>query len=230
MPSQPSIAERVREVQDRIAQAAGRAGRSAGSVRLLAVSKTVEPQFILEAYETGIRDFGENRVQEALEKMPTFPHDIRWHFIGRLQRNKINKILGKFTLIHSVDSYETAQAVSERLGEGRQEVLLEVNTSGEASKAGVRMEGTLELAEKISGLKGILLRGLMTIGPLTDEKQRQREAFRNLKGLFEKVKARGADPGFFSVLSMGMTTDYEMAVEEGSTLVRVGTGIFGSRK
>ena len=224
-----SIAERIREIKERIGSAANRSGRKPGDVLLLAVSKTVDAPQVREAYDAGLRDFGENRVQEALGKIPILPTDIRWHLIGSLQSNKINKVLGKFALIHSVDSYELAQGISDRMGKETQEVLLEVNTSGETTKAGMAEEETLENVKRIAQLRGIRLRGLMTVGPLTDDQKRQRESFRKLKGLFEAVKAQKTGGDSFSVLSMGMTSDFEMAVEEGSTLVRIGTAIFGPR-
>ena len=186
-------------------------------------------EVIKKAYEGGLRDFGENRVQEAVEKVGSLPSDIRWHLIGQLQSNKINKILGKFVLIHSVDSLHLAEALSARIGLENQEVLLEVNTSGEISKAGVAPEETIVTAEKIAKLPGLKLKGLMTVGPLTEDPQKKREAFKKLKGLFEELKGKGFMGTGFSILSMGMSGDFETAIEEGSTLVRVGTALFGSR-
>jgi len=195
----------------------------------LAVTKTLPVETIQQAYEAGLREFGENRVQEALEKMGKLPLDARWHLIGQLQTNKINKTLGKFALVHSIDSLHLAGALSERMGTGNQDVLLEVNASREASKAGVAPEEAVVTSEKISMLPGLKLRGLMTVGPLTDDSKKQREAFKKLKGLFEEIKGKGFIQTGFSILSMGMSGDFEMAIEEGSTLVRVGTALFGPR-
>lgn len=223
------ISGRIRDIQQRIAEAAIRSKRQAGDVTLLAVTKTLPIEAIQKAYEAGLRDFGENRVQEALGKMERLPKDIRWHLIGQLQTNKINKVIGKFKLIHSVDSFHLAEALSARIGPRNQEVLLEVNTSGEASKAGVAPEEAVAIAEQMVKLDGLKLNGLMTVGPLTEDRQKQREAFKKLKGLFEKIQGMGFAGGGFSILSMGMSGDFEMAIEEGSTLVRVGTAIFGPR-
>lgn len=220
---------RLQEIRDRIAQAAARSGRSPQAVTLLAVTKTFPVETLRQAYDLGLRAFGENRVQEALPKIESLPLDIRWHLIGQLQSNKINKILGKFVLIQSVDSLGLAQALSSRLGGHPQDVLLEVNTSGEASKSGASPEAALEEARAISGTPGIRLRGLMTVGPLTEDRDRQREAFKKLKDLFEGLKAKNIGGADLSILSMGMSGDFEAAIEEGSTLVRIGSALFGRR-
>jgi len=221
--------DRLREVRDRIGEAARRSARSPADVSLLAVSKTFPFETIREAYDLGLRDFGENRVQEAVEKIPLLPSDIRWHLIGRLQTNKINKTLGKFVLVQSVDSLDLARGLSARVGPEGQEVLLEVNTSGEASKAGVGPGMAVPTAVSIASLPGLRLRGLMTIGPLTGDTYRQREAFKRLKGLFDSIRALREVADGFSILSMGMSSDFPVAIEEGSTLVRVGSALFGER-
>lgn len=223
------LGERIQTIQKRIAEAALRVRRNPEEITLLAVTKTFPAETVQEAYRLGLRDFGENRVQEALEKMPRLPPDSRWHFIGRLQTNKINKVLGRFALIHSVDSLRLAEALSNRAGGEGQAVLLEVNTSDEESKAGVAPREALEMAEKISRLPGLDLKGLMTVGPLTDDPQKQRDAFKRLKGLFDEIVGKSWRGPAFGVLSMGMSGDFETAIEEGSTLVRVGTAIFGER-
>jgi hypothetical protein len=223
------LASRLAEVRARIARAAVRCGRDPGSVALVAVTKTVPTERIREAYEAGLRDFGENRVQEALSKMGALPADTRWHLIGRLQTNKINKVLDRFALVQSVDSVGLADGLSKRLAGRVQKVLLEVNTSGEDSKAGVEPREATEAVRAIRAKPGLALRGLMTVGPLTGDADRRREAFRRLREIFEAVrKADGTGSGF-DVLSMGMSADFEEAVEEGSTLVRVGTALFGER-
>jgi pyridoxal phosphate enzyme (YggS family) len=224
------LRDRIQEVQKRIADAAARSLRQPDEITLLAVTKTLPIEIIREAYEAGLRDFGENRVQEALTKISGFPADIHWHLIGQLQTNKINKVIGKFQLIHSIDSLHLAEALSARLGGLSQEVLLEVNTSGEKSKSGIMPDSVEETVEKMATLPGLELRGLMTVGPLTDNPRKQRDAFSKLKELFEKTKERGPDGKGLSILSMGMSGDFEVAIEEGSTLVRVGTALFGARQ
>ena len=225
-----TLLHRIQEVQKRIADAAVRSGRKPSEVTLLAVTKTFPVEALQEVYDAGLRKFGENRVQEALRKIETLPQDIRWHLIGQLQNNKINKILGKFVLVHSVDSLHLAQALSGRTGKTPQDILLEVNTSGEESKSGVSPETAAENAEKISKLPSLHLKGLMTVGPLTGDSQRQREAFKRLKALFDEIKSKNGSKEDFSVLSMGMSSDFEVAIEEGSTLIRVGTALFGNRQ
>lgn len=221
--------DRLYQVQKRIAEAAVRAGRKPEEITLLAVTKTFPIEAIRQAYEAGLRDFGENRVQEALGKISELPSDIRWHLIGQLQTNKINKIIGKFVLIHSVDSIHLLEALSTRLGGTSQDLLLEVNTSGEQSKSGVPPEEAVAVAERIVALTHLKLKGLMTVGPLTENAQKQREAFKKLKGLFNEIRGKDWVGPAFSTLSMGMSSDFEIAIEEGSTLVRVGTALFGSR-
>lgn len=220
---------RIRDIQKRIQDAAARSGRPASDVTLLAVTKTFPAETIQAAYDLGLREFGENRVQEALEKIPALPPDIRWHLIGQLQTNKINKTLGRFVLIHSIDSVELAEALSKRQIGTTQDVLLEVNTSGESSKSGVAPGETLLAAQKIASLPSLRLKGLMTVGPLTEDVQKQRTAFKTLKELFDKACTQSWAGDSFKTLSMGMSGDFEMAVEEGSTLVRVGSAIFGRR-
>ncbi|HUO58609.1 MAG TPA: YggS family pyridoxal phosphate-dependent enzyme [bacterium] len=227
MSNSTEIQSRILEVQKRISEAAIRSGRKANEITLLAVTKTFPTPTIQSAYDAGLRQFGENRVQESLEKIETLPNDIQWHLIGQLQTNKINKILGKFKLIHSVDSLHLAQALSVRMGGSIQDILLEVNTSGEVSKAGVSPSEALATAKEILRLPGLSLAGLMTVGPLTEDGEKQRGAFKELKRLFDVLRP-DCGPGF-SILSMGMSGDFETAIEEGSTLVRVGSAIFGAR-
>ncbi|HET9868874.1 MAG TPA: YggS family pyridoxal phosphate-dependent enzyme [bacterium] len=222
------IRARIQDVKDRIAAAAGRSGRDPRSVTLLAVTKTFPVEALRQAHAAGLRLFGENRVQEALVKQPLLPADIEWHLIGQLQTNKINKVLGRFGLIQSVDSLHLAKALSARLTED-QEVLLEVNTSGEASKAGFAPQELPRAFDEALGLPRLKVRGLMTVGPLTQEGEARRRAFRTLRSLFDGVKGRAPEPAAFSILSMGMSGDFEEAIEEGSTLVRVGSALFGER-
>ncbi len=222
--------ENLRLVQNRIAEASARAGRNPAEVNLLAVTKTLPIDTIRQAYDAGLREFGENRVQEALGKINVLPTDIRWHLIGQLQTNKINKVVGKFILIHSLASLHLAEALYARLGGASQDLLLEVNTSGEASKSGVQPAVAVETAGKIAMLPGLHLKGLMTVGPLTEDSKKQREAFRKLKELFNEIRGKAWAGSAFSTLSMGMSSDFEIAIEEGSTLIRVGTALFGARQ
>ncbi len=223
------IQNQIRDVQKRIQDAAVRVGRNPSDILLLAVTKTVSSDMIQKAYEAGLKDFGENRVQEALAKIPSLPSDVHWHLIGQLQTNKINKTLGRFVLIQSIDSVELAGAVSNRQGSNIQDVLLEVNTSGETSKLGVDPLQAVLAAQAFCELPHLRLRGLMTVGPLTDDRRKQQDSFKKLKELFQQIQAQKWAGDSFSVLSMGMSGDFEMAIEEGSTLVRVGSAIFGAR-
>ena len=229
MPKTSDIAGRIQEIRKRMSEASIRSGRQPDNVTLLAVTKTLSVETIQRAYDAGLRELGENRVQEAMEKMDQLPVDIRWHLIGQLQTNKINKIIGKFVLVHSVDSLHLAEALSTRIGAEKQDILLEVNAAGEESKAGTPPGEAVSTADAITKLPGIQLRGLMTVGPQTQDSQKQRESFKKLKELFEIIRRKdGAGPAF-NILSMGMSGDFEIAIEEGSTLVRVGTGLFGVR-
>lgn len=223
------LRNQINDVKTRIADAASRSNRKPEEISLLAVTKTLTVETLREAFEAGLREFGENRIQEALKKMDALPPDIRWHLIGRIQRNKVNKITGRFVLIHSIDSLEIAGEIEKRLNGASQEILLEVNTSGESTKAGVEVSRVLETVNRLSEWAPLKLRGLMTIGPLTSDPHQQRDAFKRLKEIFEQAKGLPSVNGSFDILSMGMSSDYEAAIEEGSTLVRIGTAIFGSR-
>ncbi len=224
------IAIRLQEVRERIAQAEARAGRIPGSVQLLAVTKTFPAAAAQEAYDAGQRHFGENRLQEALEKIPQLPKDVAWHLIGPLQRNKVRKALeADVALIEAVDSLRTAESISRIAGElGKTaDVLLEVNIDGEASKHGFSPADLRIEWEQLAVLPHMEIRGLMCIPAPVDDVQRARPAFAALRQLAEELRARG--PLLLPVLSMGMSHDFEVAVEEGSTEVRVGSFIFGTR-
>lgn len=226
------IRENIAETEGNITEACKRAGRDREQVSLIAVSKTKPVEMLREAYEAGVRDFGENRVQELTEKMPLLPEDIRWHMIGHLQRNKVKYIVGKVWMIHSVDSLELAEEIS-REAVKRQvtvRILLEVNVAEEESKFGVTVKEAPALAEAVSKLPGIRVEGLMTIAPYTETPEENRIYFRRLKQLSVDIYDKNIDNVNMNVLSMGMTGDYSVAVEEGATYVRVGTGIFGERK
>ena len=226
-----SIAEQLRSVQQRIGQAALRAGRKPEEVTLIAVSKTKPAEMILEAYGCGQRVFGENRVQELTEKRTALPEDISWQLIGHLQTNKVRQIVGKVSLIHSVDSLRLAEELqreSEKKGVVT-ELLLEVNIAGEESKFGFRPEEAAAAAAQIARLPSLRLRGLMTVAPFTAVPEENRKYFRQIRQLAVDIKDKNIDNVNMDVLSMGMTGDFEVAVEEGATMVRVGTGVFGGR-
>ena len=199
---------------------------------MIAVSKTKPVSAIMEAYEHGIREFGENKVQELTQKAEVLPKDIRWHMIGHLQRNKVKYVVGKAALIHSVDSVRLAEEISREAVKKKISVsiLIEVNIAGEDSKFGVSPGETEALIREIAKLPGIHIEGLMTIAPYVDDAEENRQYFSALKQLSVDIKRKNIDNVNMDVLSMGMTGDYMVAVEEGASYVRVGTGIFGERQ
>lgn len=224
------IQDQLGEIRNAIAGAAARAGRTAESITLLAVSKTFPVSDIMQAYADGQRIFGENRLQEAMEKMPQMPQDCEWHLIGPLQRNKVRKALEQgFALIQAVDSMKLAVTISRIAGELgiTARILLEVNIDGEASKHGFTPQQLEEEWEVLTELPGLDIRGLMCIPAPVDDPQDARPAFAALRTLAEKLRKRGPLP--LPELSMGMSHDFEVAVEEGATIVRVGSAIFGKR-
>jgi hypothetical protein len=222
-----TIKERFSGVRDRIATAARRAGRNPGEVELVSVSKKQSAELIREAADAGQLLFGENRVQEAMVKIPSLPGSLRWHLVGHLQSNKIRKALPLFELIHSVDSAELAGEIDRIAGEMGlfPRVLLEVNVSGEGSKHGFRPEQLERDLETLLALPRLQVEGFMTMAPLAPEAEAARPFFAGLRELRDRMAAHAGIP--FGVLSMGMSGDFEMAVEEGATLVRVGSAIFG---
>ena len=225
------LKENLEFVENEIQEACRRAKRDSSEVTLIAVSKTKPVSMIEELLPGGTRDFGENKVQELCEKYDQLPRDIRWHLIGHLQRNKVKYVADKACLIHSVDSLRLAEAISAEAvkRECIVPILIEVNVAGEESKFGVPPEETEQLVRKIAELPGISVRGLMTIAPFVEDPEENRTHFSNLKKLCVDLKRKNIDNVTMSVLSMGMTGDYEVAIEEGATMVRVGTGIFGER-
>lgn len=214
-----------------IEQACKNAGRSRDEVTLIAVSKTKPVEMLQEIYDENIRDFGENKVQELCSKMEQLPSDIRWHMIGHLQRNKVKYIVGKVELIHSVDTYRLAEEIN--IQAKKQNVivpiLVEVNIAHEESKFGISAEDAILLVEEISKLENIRIKGLMTIAPYVENPEDNRLYFRKIKQLSVDITNKNIDNVFMEILSMGMTGDYMVAIEEGATMVRVGTGIFGER-
>lgn len=230
-PDYSFIRENLAEVKERLDRACVRAGREPGEARLIAVSKTKPAAMLEEAYNAGIRDFGENRVQELLEKSEVLPPDIRWHMIGHLQRNKVRDIVDKVFLIHSVDSLRLAEEISREAQKKNRvvNILIEVNVAGEESKFGTGVEETISLVKDIAQLEGVCVKGLMTVAPYTDEPEDNRKYFARLRQLAVDISRENIDNVTMSLLSMGMTGDYEVAAEEGAVYVRVGTGIFGER-
>ncbi len=225
------VKENLIEVQARIEAACRRSGRDPKEVTLIAVSKTKPVSMIQEAIEAGKQEFGENKAQEMKEKYETLPGDLTWHFIGHLQTNKVKYVVGRAALIHSVDSLHLAEAIDRESAKKKvvSEVLVEVNVAQETSKFGIRPEDTEALLRQMSNLSHIHVCGLMTIAPYVEDPEQNRGIFCQLKKLSVDIAGKNIDNIDMSVLSMGMTGDYEVAVEEGATHVRVGTGIFGER-
>ena len=225
------VEKNISEVKKRISEAAKAAGRNENEVTLIAVSKTKPVEMIKEAYDTGIRDFGENKVQEIMEKYPLLPSDIRWHLIGHLQTNKVKYIIDKVCMIHSVDSLKLAEEISRQAVKHNVtvDILIEVNVAAEESKFGVRPEDAIDLCRSISTLPGIRIRGLMTVAPFTSDPEENRPVFCALRQLFVDIDGKNIDNVCMDCLSMGMSGDYTVALEEGATFVRVGTSIFGQR-
>ncbi|MGE5177187.1 MAG: YggS family pyridoxal phosphate-dependent enzyme [Hyphomicrobiales bacterium] len=225
-----SISERLRGIRERIGSALERAGRPAGSVRLLAVTKGFPAETVRAAMSLGLEEFGENRVQEAEAKIPAVGPGPRWHLIGHLQTNKAKRAAALFAEIHSVDSERLAEALARHAREAGRDipVWVEVNASGDASKYGASPDAVPALLERIRGLEGIRPIGLMTIGPVEGGADGARAAFRLTRTLRDRAVAAGTLPEG-SGLSMGMTDDFEIAIEEGATVVRIGSALFGPR-
>lgn len=226
-----SIRENLDLVRERVARAAERAGRDPASITIVAVTKTHGPEVVTEAIEAGISDIGENKVQEFLAKAPHVVLPCRWHLVGHLQTNKIPKVIGKFALVQSVDTFRLAEQLSqggEKAG-GVTDVLLEVNTSGEASKFGLSPTETVSACAAMAKLPALRIRGLMTIGPLVDDPSAVGAAFARLRRLKDEIEAARIENVSMERLSMGMTDDFEVAIAEGSTMVRLGRILFGER-
>lgn len=231
-PVRGTIEGRVQLVLSKIRSVTDKVGRCPGGVRLVAATKTVTVDRIQEGIDAGLQILGENRVQEAIPKIAALTQaPIRWHFIGRLQRRKVRSVIGLFELIHSVDSLELAQEIDRRAGEaGRfQDILLEVNIGGEPTKSGFCPEELVRLAPKMPVMSHVRIRGLMAIPPPTADAELARPYFRELRDIATRISALSLPSVVMEELSMGMSHDYEIAIEEGATLVRVGTAIFGTR-
>ena len=225
------IKENLEEVEQRIQAACRHAGRKREEVTLIAVSKTKPVEDLKEAYQLGIRTFGENKVQELTEKYEVLPKDIHWHMIGHLQTNKVKYIVDKAELIHSVDSLKLAETIEKEAAKKNciVSILIEVNVAQEESKFGVHTDEVIPLIEKIARFPHVRIQGLMTIAPFVQNSEENRTIFRTLQKLSVDIMQKNIDNVNVSILSMGMTNDYEVAIEEGATMVRVGTGIFGAR-
>ena len=225
------LKDQLQEVEKRIQAACDRAGRKREEVTLIAVSKTKPVETLQEAYDLGVRIFGENKVQELTAKYEALPKDIHWHMIGHLQTNKGKYIVDKAELIHSVDSLKLAETIEKEAAKHDliADILVEVNVAEEESKFGMKMEEVIPFVEKVSAFPHVRVRGLMTIAPFVEDPEENRSIFADLHKLYIDIKKKNHDNDTVSVLSMGMTNDYEVAIEEGATMVRVGTGIFGAR-
>ena len=225
------VTENLKKVEERIQAACLRSGRKREDVTLIVVSKTKPVELLREAYDSGIRYFGENKVQELCAKYEEMPSDIHWQMIGHLQRNKVRQVVGKAELIHSVDSLRLAEAIDKEAGKQgiTARILLEVNMAKEDTKFGLMPEEVLDFTKEIVRFQNIRVEGLMTIAPFVADPEENRIHFANLRKLSVDIRKEKVNNVNMSILSMGMTNDYEIAIEEGATMVRVGTGIFGER-
>ncbi len=225
------LKENLAQVEENIKKACEKAGRDRNDVTLIAVSKTKPVEMLQEIYDEGIRVFGENKVQELVDKYEVLPTDIKWQMIGHLQRNKVKYIVDKVDLIHSVDSLRLAEAIdkeAEKKGVTAN-ILIEVNVAKEESKFGLMPEEVDDFIEQVKNFKHLQIKGLMTIAPFVSDPEENRPIFARLRELSVDIRKKNVDNINMSVLSMGMTNDYQVAIEEGATMVRVGTGIFGAR-
>ena len=225
------IKENLANVRKNIEDACKKVGRDVSEVTLITVSKTKPLSDLRIAYEEGSRDFGENKVQELVSKIDEMPSDVKWHLIGHLQRNKVKYIAGKVAMIHSVDSYRLAEEINVQAKKNSCviPILIEINIAGEDTKFGIKPEEAEELIREISELENVKVSGLMTIAPNVANPEENRAYFKAMKDLFVDISSKNIDNVEMKVLSMGMTNDYTVAVEEGATMIRVGTGIFGAR-
>ena len=226
------VTENLKMVEEKICRACERAGRPREEVTLIAVSKTKPVEMIEEAMQSGITVFGENKVQEMLEKQSVITQPLDWHMIGHLQRNKVKQLVGRTKRIHSVDSLRLAEQIQNDFAkkDAVADILIEVNVAKEDTKFGVMPEEAEELIRQIATVDHIRVHGLMTIAPYVENPEENRIHFRNLHKLLVDINSKNIDNIVMDELSMGMTGDYEVAIEEGATFVRVGTGIFGNRQ
>lgn len=225
------IQTNLNEVEKNILAACNKCGRNRDEITLIAVSKTKPVSLLEDAYHAGVRDFGENKVQEMCEKFEIMEKDIRWHMIGHLQTNKVKYLIGKTTLIHSVDSYKLACEIEKQAAKQDciMDILIEVNIAEEESKFGLSEEEVIHLVKQVAQLPHVRIKGLMTVAPYVVDSEENRPFFRKIKQLSVDINNQNIDNVSMNILSMGMTGDYMVAIEEGATMVRVGTGIFGER-
>lgn len=225
------IRENLEQIEKRIQAACDRSHRNREEVLLVAVSKTKPASMVLEAMEAGIRDFGENKVQELCEKAEEIDKPINWHLIGHLQRNKVKYVVDRACLIHSVDSLRLAEEIQKEAEKKdcHVDILIEVNIGGEESKSGIAKEEAVELVKAVAGLSRVHIKGLMAIAPIVAEPEESRPYFQEMARLKEEIRLMELPGVEMRELSMGMTGDFEVAIEEGATMVRVGTAIFGGR-
>lgn len=226
-----SISENIKVIKEKIARAAEKSGRRGEDILLLAVTKTIDIDRIRMAVDCGLTELGENKVQEITDKYDALERDVKWHMIGHLQTNKVKYIIDKVKLIHSVDSLKLAEEINKRAAAAGivMDILAEINVAGEDSKFGITCDSAEKTVREMSLMKNIRVRGLMTVAPNVENGEENRPVFRKLKQLLVDINSKNIDNVNMDILSMGMTGDYETAIEEGATIVRVGTGIFGPR-
>ena len=225
------IGKNIQEIEDKIMKAVKKSGRNREDVLLLAVSKTIAVPQIKEAVDCGLKQLGENKVQEIMDKYEPMGEEVLWHLIGHLQTNKVKYIIDKVAMIHSVESIRLAKEIEKRAASKDivMDILIEVNMAEEESKFGVKAEDTEKLIREIAKLSHIRIRGLMTVAPFVEKPEENRCIFQQLRELLVDINTKKIDNVYMDILSMGMTGDYEIAIEEGANIVRVGTGIFGKR-
>lgn len=218
-------------IEENICNACKKAGRSRDEVTLIAVSKTKPVEDLQAVYDLNIRDFGENKVQELKDKIEVMPKDMKWHMIGHLQRNKVKYIIGKVELIHSVDSLRLAEEISKQAKKNNvnADILVEVNIGDEDSKFGISTDEVIELVKDIAKLDNIFIKGLMCVAPYVVDSEENRPLFHKIKDLSVDIMSENIDNVSMSILSMGMSNDYQVAIEEGATMVRIGSNLFGKR-
>lgn len=226
------ISENYKKCLSSVKKKANEYGFDSNNITLIAVSKTKPIPDLLEAYNAGARDFGENKVQEIVEKYDKLPNDVRWHMIGHLQTNKVKYIIDKVWAIHSVDSLKLAEVISKEAAKHKltMPIFIEVNVADEETKFGVKVDELPDFIDKIKNLPNISIMGLMTVAPYVDNPEENRQHFVTLKQLSVDISRKNIDNRYGNLLSMGMTNDFEVAISEGSNFVRVGTGIFGKRE
>jgi pyridoxal phosphate enzyme (YggS family) len=226
-----TVIANLENLRARVAAAAARTGRDPGGIKVVAVTKTVEPERIKAAFRCGITDFGENRVQELVQKADILNVECKWHLIGHLQTNKVKYIIDRVCLVHSLDSIELAHEIDRRAKRaGRvMEVLVQVNVAGERTKYGIEPAAALPFVKEVSRMENIRIRGLMTIAPLVSDPEKVRWVFAGLRQLLIDIRKENIDNVSMDYLSMGMSNDFEVAIEEGANIIRPGTVIFGKR-